>query len=600
MTKAGARALLVVMMQSAAVAACARPAAPPATAPVPAAAPTASTSARADSTALLARAANDSAWRATNRTPGDSVAVSASEIERRAQEVFGDSGTTIPLPRDSAMADAEPSWDIDVHSYETHKRVEHFVAAYTGYARERFIAQLARGSRYEPFIRGKLRAAGIPEDMFYLALVESGFDPDAYSRAAAVGMWQFMSSTARGAGLRVDWWVDERRDPIKSTDAAIKFLSWLRDEFGSLYLAAAAYNGGPGRVARGLTRFAEDLEGAEGDDRFFALAEKKYLPQDTKDYVPQIIAAALVAKDPDRYGLTLRALPPYEYDSVTAPAATPLAAVAKATGSTVAEIIELNPHVLRGMTPPDARWRVRVPPGRAAGFDSALAALAPEDRVATRRVQAKKGQTLTSIAAAAGLSARQVRWYNPRLEVPKSGRLKTGQTVVVPAIAVVSAARDVPDPAVEIYGRRASGGRTHVVKKGETLSGIAKRYGTSVSTLMRLNGMRKGLIHPGQRIVVSGSPARARSTSARRTPTRSASTTAKKPPTKATASAPRSSSKATASKSTRSKAGSPKATASRSSAKPGAKKPVSSKATTSKARPKGKKPAAKSASARTS
>jgi membrane-bound lytic murein transglycosylase D len=575
------------MMQAAAVAACARPA-PPATAPVPAtASTTAQTTTRADSTAPLARAANDSAWRAGRAKPGDSVAVSASEIERRAQEVFGDSGTTIPLPKDSAMADAEPSWDIDVHSYETHKRVEHFVAAYTGYARERFVAQLARGSRYEPFIRGKLRAAGIPEDMFYLALVESGFDPDAYSRAAAVGMWQFMSSTARGAGLRVDWWVDERRDPIKSTDAAIKFLSWLRDEFGSLYLAAAAYNGGPGRVARGLTRFAEDLEGAEGDDRFFALAEKKYLPQDTKDYVPQIIAAALVAKDPERYGLTLRALPAYEYDSVTAPPATPLAAVAKATGSTVGEIIELNPQILRGMTPPDTRWRVRVPPGRAAGFDSALAALAPDDRAATRRVAAKKGQSLTSIAAAAGLSARQVRWYNPKLEVPKSGRLKAGQSVVVPAIAVVSAARDVPDPAVEIYGRRAGGGRTHVVKKGETLSGIAKRYGTSVNTLMRLNGMRKGLIHPGQRIVVSGSPARAKSSTARRSPTRIASATTKKKPSSAKASAKAPAKKPAASRATASaakKAPAKRSTTAKATAKkPAPRKPVAKKAAAARA-----------------
>src|SRR5688572_532272 len=152
-------------------------------------------------------------------------------------------------------------------------------------------------------IRAKLKAGELPEDMFYLALVESGYDPHAYSRAAAVGMWQFMAPTARGMGLRVDWWVDERRDPVKSTDAAARFLKYLNDQFDSFYLAAAAYNGGPGRVARGLKKFEDELEDESGEDVFFALAEQKYLPSETKDYVPKLIAAAIVARDPSRYGL---------------------------------------------------------------------------------------------------------------------------------------------------------------------------------------------------------------------------------------------------------------------------------------------------------
>ena len=182
---------------------------------------------------------------------------------------------------------AAPTWDIDVHSYETHARVEHYVTAFTSPgARERMAQRLERGTRYDAMMRSKFRAAGLPEDMTYLALIESGYNPHAYSRAAAVGMWQFMASTARGAGLRVDWWVDERRDPVRSTDGAI--------------------NGGPGRVSRGLTRFADDLEGTTGDDMFFALAEKNYLPAETKNYVPQLIAAALVGKEPQKYGLTVK------------------------------------------------------------------------------------------------------------------------------------------------------------------------------------------------------------------------------------------------------------------------------------------------------
>ena len=179
---------------------------------------------------------------------------------------------------------------------------------FSGRSRERIADRLERGSRYEPMIRAKMKAGGLPEDMYYLALVESGFDPHAYSRAAAVGMWQFMTSTARGMGMRVDWWVDERRDPVRSTAAAVRFLRGLRDQFGSLYLAAAAYNGGPGRVSRGLARYADDLENTAGDDAFFVLAEKDYLRNETREYVPQLIAAALIAKEPTRYGMTIHNL----------------------------------------------------------------------------------------------------------------------------------------------------------------------------------------------------------------------------------------------------------------------------------------------------
>src|SRR5918999_5922793 len=164
-------------------------------------------------------------------------------------------------------------------------------------------------------------------------------------------------------GLKVDWWVDERRDPVRSTGAAVRFLRGLRAQFGSLFLAAAAYNGGPGRVARGLSRYADDLEGATGDDRYFALAEKGYLRRETREYVPQLIAAALIAKDPARYGLRIYALPPFTYDSVRVGPQTPLAAVALAAGTSVAAIQDLNPHFIRGMTPSGKPTLVRVPYG---------------------------------------------------------------------------------------------------------------------------------------------------------------------------------------------------------------------------------------------
>ena len=463
---------------------------------------------------------------------GDTSTVTRQEVTREAVNVFGDSVAADTVAEEAlAEGDAERvSWDIDVRSFETHARVEHYVRYFSGSAKDRIASRLERGSRYEPMIRAKFRAAGIPEDMYYLALIESGFDNHAYSRAAAVGMWQFMASTARGMGMRVDWWVDERRDPVRATEGATRFLRWLNEQLGSFYLAAAAYNGGPGRVARGLTRYAADMEGETGDEKFFSLMEQDYLPRETREYVPQLIAAALVGKNPTQYGMTLGTREPFAYDSVRVEPATPLAAVAKASGSTTTEILELNPHVLRGMTAPTpkgvATW-VRVPVGRATGFDSAFAELDSADRKAYRRVQSKKGQTPASLAREHGLTARQLGWYNQKLTTTKKGVLHTGQVVLVPSLAVAAAARDIPDPSVEKYGSsKAGAARYYVVKRGDNLGVIARRNKTTVANLKRLNRLKKDIVLPGQTLLVKGSPSKARAGSSR--PAKGASSKSRK------------------------------------------------------------------------
>lgn len=437
---------------------------------------------------------------------GGSEMVSGSEVKRRAIEVFGDSLILLPPPHlDSSTADA-PTWDMDVESYQTEERVAHYVTMFSGSSRDRIAARLDVGSRYEPMIRARMKAGGLPEDMYYLALIESGFNNNAYSRAAAVGMWQFMTSTARDMGMRVDWWVDERRDPVKSTGAAVRFIKGMRDQFGSLYLAAAAYNGGPGRVARGLARYADDLENTQGEDAFFVLAEKDYLRNETREYVPQLIAAALVAKEPERYGLSLHPQPPFVYDSLTVSAATPLAAIAKASHGTVAQLKELNPQILRGMTPPRVSYMIRIPVGAAAGFDSSLAALPRDDRVATHKVESKRGDTVDRLAERGGISSNMLASFNPNLRrLHPSGRLVPGQEILIPTRAVASAALDIPDPAIEKYSSGIRGVKTHMVKHGETVGGIARKYGTTTKQLMHLNGMKKPMIFPGQSLIVSGS-----------------------------------------------------------------------------------------------
>jgi len=436
---------------------------------------------------------------------GAAGAVSRTDGGRRATEVVGaglheaesDAGP-------SGNAAEGPSWDIAVEPYETNDRVEFYVRRFTGPARSWVSERLGRGTRFEPMIRAKLRDGGLPEDLYYLAFVESGYDPNAYSRAAAVGIWQFMSSTARGMGLQLDWWVDERRDPVRSTDAAVRFLRGLNNQFGSLYLAAAAYNGGPARISRGLSRFADAVEAAEGEDRFFALSEQEYLPRETREYVPQIIAAALVGKDPARYELAIDSLEAFAYDSVQVAPLSSLPAIARAAGTTTATIKGLNPHFIRAVTPPGKKSVVRIPVGSRERFDSAFATLSEEAKVGVKTVRVAEAASLASVARKHGTTSDALRNFNPTMKRTQKGNVAAGQSLLVPDGDVAAAALTVPDPRLE--GRDVRSIRYHVVKPGETLSHIALRNGTTVETIMRLNRMKKATIFPGQELVVTGTP----------------------------------------------------------------------------------------------
>lgn len=408
---------------------------------------------------------------------------------------------TLPAPVPDVTP--PPAWDISVTPYETHERVAYFVGRFAGAMKPTFEIALSRQSRFAPMMKEKLRGAGLPEDMIFLPLIESWYDTHAYSRAAAVGMWQFMAGTAKGVGLRVDWWLDERRDPVRATDGAVAYLNELKETFnGSVYLAAAAYNGGQGRVSRGLAANAAALEGTEGDDLFFALASQRdALRTETSDYVPKLIAAALVGKDPSRYALSVVDVSPFTWDSVTVPPATPLAAIARALRVPLDTVLEYNPQVLRGMTPPTgpAVW-LRVPVGSTYGFLERFAGLSESERTGVKRIVTRDGDYITRIARANGLNAKQLNWYNPQATRLKNGNLHPGQRILVPRPDVVRAARDIPDPKIERYGTSASG--SHIVKRGESLSVIARRNGTTVAALKRLNRLRSDSIRIGQRLRV--------------------------------------------------------------------------------------------------
>ena len=228
----------------------------------------------------------------------DEAALEALEAAAPAADEATESASELDSESAKALVGAV-TWDIDVATFNNHDRVQYYLDFFRGPGHERFGVWLSRMPRYEAMIRARLQKEGLPADLVYLALIESGFSNTATSRARAVGMWQFMKGTAKHYGLRVDSWVDERRDPYRATDAAARHLRDLTSRFGSLYLAAAAYNAGAGKVSRGLGRLPDDEgDSVNTDATFFRLYDTKLLRRETKDYVPKLIAAALIAKEP--------------------------------------------------------------------------------------------------------------------------------------------------------------------------------------------------------------------------------------------------------------------------------------------------------------
>ena len=437
---------------------------------------------------------------------------------------------------------SEVRWDIDVQTYADHPRVQYYLRYFQGPARERMAVFLERGARFEPMIRRRFEAEGLPGDLGYLALIESGYSSEAVSRSYAVGMWQFMRGTGRGYGLRVDTWVDERRDPVKATDAAARHLRDLRERFESLYLAAAAYNAGAGKVSRSLGQLqwepaadtadippvetdtladeaadsteealadaqadsvdaGDELPGVSSDAAFFRLAESDLLSAETRDYVPKLIAAALIAKQPERYGFPPVTGATFGYDSLVVSDATGLDVVARLAGTSLAEVRALNPQYLRLATPPRTRSVIRVPAGTADDVVRGYAATPASQRVHFLTHVVRKRERLATIAARYRLVSADLRAANPRLEGTR--RPAPGTRLVIPTVAVPSAL------AIRAAGWRGGhavmASRTHRVRRGETLTGIARKYRVSLTALRRANAIRnQDVLRAGMRLRIPG------------------------------------------------------------------------------------------------
>jgi membrane-bound lytic murein transglycosylase D len=305
-----------------------------------------------------------------------------------------------------------------VYPVAINSQVQHFLDRFTGARREVVNLWVGRAGRYLGMIREVLRSRGLPEELAYTAMIESGFNPVAVSRVGAKGMWQFMAGTARRYGLRVDHWIDERLDPEKSTVAAASYLRDLYNMFGSWTLAQAAYNAGEMKVSRAIR--------ATGSSDFWALAQTKHLKTETKDFVPAIHAVTLIGLNPDRYGFEFTQPGPLAVETVAVPPATDLRRLAPKSGIALETLRTLNPVLVRAVTPPGDVWELRVPAGTRGDVLTALtvpsspkrrhgAATTPGKVVtsAARKdvhvVQAR--ETVSSIAKQYGVSVGDVlRW----------------------------------------------------------------------------------------------------------------------------------------------------------------------------------------------
>ena len=264
-------------------------------------------------------------------------------------------------PEVSETFTTSQDWDIEVTRNE---QVEFFIEFLMGKNREKTQLWLERLGHYGPMIQQKLAERGMPQDLIWLAMIESGLDPNAYSAADAAGLWQFIEPTGERYGLEVSKYVDERRNPEKATDAALTYLQELHDRFGSWYLSAASYNTGENRVDRVLGE-----QGAQKgiESEFWKIAN--HLPRETRDYVPVMLAMGHIGKNPDQYGFTnLQLQQPLAYDTVKLPGGTRLEKVAQALGVDAQSIHDLNPELVQQMTPPDREWEVRIPEGTAEAF----------------------------------------------------------------------------------------------------------------------------------------------------------------------------------------------------------------------------------------
>ncbi|BCB97320.1 lytic transglycosylase [Dissulfurispira thermophila] len=303
------------------------------------------------------------------------------------------------------------------------KAIERNIILFKDRIKKRFSIWLERSAKYIEIMQDILKEKGMPEELVFLPIVESGFNLNAYSPARAVGPWQFIASTAKRYGLVIDWWRDERKDPVKSTYAAAEYLKDLYNMFGSWKLALAAYNAGEGKIMKALKR--------TGAEDYWALLNTKQIRNETKEYVPRYIAASIIASTPEEYGFhDLVYHEPLEYDEVTLNSPVDIEIIAKCAEATVQEIRELNPELRRWSTPPNVtNYTIRIPAGSKDTFIANLDKVSEKDRFSIDIYRVKKGDNLKKIAKKTGVPVNVILAMNSLSGIES---LNVGEEIRIP------------------------------------------------------------------------------------------------------------------------------------------------------------------------
>jgi membrane-bound lytic murein transglycosylase D len=421
-----------------------------------------------------------------------------------------------PPPPTAATQNAvenDPSFTSHDVEIPLNRKVLSYIELFQGNLREFISEGLQRGAKYMSMIQAEFREQELPLDLAYIPLIESAFKNTARSRVSAQGMWQFMRPTGLEHGLQQNWYIDERSDPEKATKAAAQYLRTLGDLFdGDWHLAMASYNGGPNRVQRAIKR--------SGRKDFWALsATSRYLPRETREYVPMILAAIVIAKNPGQYGFTVEAEMPFTYEKVEVSDPIDLRLVAEWTGASIGDIEALNPELRRWTTPvrsPD--YALKVPVGTGDLFRARLAEAPKESLNAFQWHTVKRGESLQSIARKLKVKQSDLAEAN---SLSVRSRVQPGRQLIIPRAPTTLLAMNPENPVPELVadarpllaetltvestaGEAAEPQRiVHRVKRGDTLSSIARSYNTTIASLKAWNlTIRGNRINVGDRLTI--------------------------------------------------------------------------------------------------
>ena len=394
-----------------------------------------------------------------------------------------DEANQVTFPADANVT-AKAEADLKNIQSDLPLMINEYVAGYINYfsthGRGVFEGAWVRSGRYKEMILRIFREEGIPQDLIYLAQAESGFKPLALSRARARGMWQFMASRGVGYGLRRSLWVDDRQDPEKATRAAARHLKDLYNQFGDWYLAMAAYNSGPGNVQQAVRR--------TGYADFWELYKRNVLPAETKNYVPIILAMTIMSKNPAQYGLdAVQPDPPMKYDVVKVNYPVDLRLVAECVDVPIEQMVDLNPSLLRRTTPKDQPFDLRLPLGSKEKYETAIASIPVEKRVAWRYYKVQPGDTLAGVARKYRTTERAIAQANSL----EPGPLASEAKLVIPVNGAANGRI--------VYSRYASHYKTHT---GDTVLTVAEDFGVPPDRLRRWNGLKTNSLRHGRVLIV--------------------------------------------------------------------------------------------------